>query len=117
MLVKYIRDDFGKPFATIVATNGEVGIKIGTSICSYKDRFNKKRGLQIASNRANKGGIAGIYDGKIKNSRKKYFFMRDCGIGHSKFQYVYDIMNYEIERMKDRAKRYYKPKIIYSDNK
>ena len=56
MLVKYLREETndgtkGKPFGVVVAIDKET---IGYSICNPKDRWNKKRGIEIAVGRAMK---------------------------------------------------------------
>lgn len=49
MLISYVRDKNRQPFATIVAINKQ---GIGLAVCNDKDRFCKKRGIQIAKGRA-----------------------------------------------------------------
>jgi hypothetical protein len=44
-----------RPIGTIVAINGDNGPIIGWSKCSEKDRFNRKRGIDIAHGRASMG--------------------------------------------------------------
>ena len=48
MLIKHIRDVNRNPVATIVGHNGKVGI----AVCSVKDNYSKKIGIDIASGRA-----------------------------------------------------------------
>ena len=121
MLVKHIRDDWGKPFGTIVAINGDDGVKMGVSFChETKENFSRKRGTQIALGRAKIGNsnkqlidVGGnVYVGSIPN-RREHFYVRDGGTGFSKYMEVSDILKNEIERMRDRAKRYYKPELTY----
>jgi len=51
MVVRYVRDEKNNPFAVIVATGKN---KIGLSLCSPEDKFNKKEGLRLATERAEK---------------------------------------------------------------
>jgi hypothetical protein len=52
ILVKHLRDDFQRPFATIVAVKVDDSISLGVSICSSKDQFNKRIGRRVAIGRA-----------------------------------------------------------------
>ena len=49
MLIKHVRDVNRNPIATIV---GDDSGRIGVSVCSVKDNYNKRIGVQIASGRA-----------------------------------------------------------------
>jgi len=56
MLVKHLRVNH-KPFGTIVAIAEH---KVGVSLCSPKDRFNKKLGTLIAQKRAEANACVSI---------------------------------------------------------
>jgi hypothetical protein len=63
MLVKYLREETndgtkGKPFGVVVAIDEGV---IGYSICNPKDRWDKKRGIEIAVGRAMKSNDSIIH--------------------------------------------------------
>ena len=115
MLVKHVRDDWKRPFATLVAINTDSGVKIGVAVChKTNDHFNRKRGTEIALGRAERSGnevSANVFAGEngIPN-RKEQFYVRDGG-GYAKRMKLNDIPEYEVVRMKDRAKQYYKPEL------
>lgn len=50
---RHLRDDFGRPYATL-ASNGE---QVGIALCHERDQFRKDRGRSIAEGRltANRG--------------------------------------------------------------
>jgi hypothetical protein len=81
ILVEYVRFN-GKKVGVVVATNKH---EIGWSQCSKKDKFDKKRGLEIAIGRARIG--TSTNPAKIKNK---------------------DIVTPIIDKMTDRAERYFK---------
>ena len=51
-LVKHVRDEFGMPFATLVAVKEDGEVRVGMSICNEKDSFSKQIGRDIARERA-----------------------------------------------------------------
>ena len=82
MLVKYLREETndgtkGKPFGVVVAIDKET---IGYSICNPKDRWNKKRGIEIAVGRAMKNGkigISNLFWYRLNIPLKKYKLIHD----------------------------------------
>jgi hypothetical protein len=87
MLVKYLRRD-GKPFACIVASGPGM---IGYSVCHRNDNFDKVRAREIASGRA------------------RFAFMHEPdAIAQRVPHYAYDEVYDEVQRMLERADRYYK---------
>lgn len=91
MLIKHLRDYFGTPFATVVATDAE---SIGVAICSPKDQFNRKRGTKIAAGRARLCGPP------EKFPNREVF--KD-GI----FRNIGDIIDDELAVMAERANKYF----------
>jgi len=83
VLVKYVRF-CDKPIGVVVALDKD---KIGWSQCCPRDKFDKKRGLEIAIGRAKKG--SNVHPA-IRSS------------------WDYDIIGETIKEMKERAKRYFK---------
>jgi hypothetical protein len=81
MLIEYVRYR-GKKVGVVVATNKH---EIGWSQCCKRDRFDKKRGLEIATGRAKLGTEA--IPAKIKNK---------------------DIVTPILDKMANRAERYFK---------
>jgi hypothetical protein len=51
MLVQYVRDKKGMPYAVVVATDSD---QIGYSVCNKNDTFIKDRGKDIAEGRSKK---------------------------------------------------------------
>lgn len=68
MIVQYIRDNLRNPTGVVVADvvkmfDGSFEIAVGWSRCNKKDRFNKKRGKEIALGRATaKNSIESLKD-------------------------------------------------------
>jgi hypothetical protein len=94
MLIKHLRDDFHQPYATVVSVNEN---QIGIAICSPKDSFNRKRGRNIAFNRA-----------LIKNPPE---FEEDLPNRHilknGEYKSIGEVILSEIENMKIRSQKYY----------
>lgn len=93
MLMKHVRVN-GRPIATIVAVDRD---RIGIAICNTDlDSFNKDRGRNIAEGRARTYRHAPhFYVIKLRMSKDG---------SDDKVRTLWD----EVERMKDRAKRYFK---------
>lgn len=78
MIVQYIRDKKRNPRGVVVAVDKD---QIGWSYCNKKDRFNKERGKQIATDRAFYGYGPNVnipYDvipviDRVKERAKHYF--------------------------------------------
>lgn len=101
MLIKHVRDYYGKPFATIVH-NGE---NIGVSICSPKDSFNKALGIRIAKGRADKNVDTHVPNRLVYCNNTHYDHFGDDVVS------MYEVLNFEYEFMKSRATRYYKERV------
>jgi hypothetical protein len=111
MLVHYLRDSDYVPFGCIVATSSE---NIGISICNTSkangkkpDHFSKKRAREIALGRAllrDDCGLPVIPNKKLYGfyGFKNYRTYQDPAIS------LKDYIKESIERMKDRAKKYFK---------
>ena len=97
MLVQYVRNYQNQKIGVVVATSRDT---IGWSQCSYKDEFNKKRGLDIALGRLLKG----------TNSKPVPIKVNVWDTGGSHVVKV-DIVSDTIEEMRDRARRYYKEQL------
>lgn len=93
-LIKHLRDDFRKPFATIVAVDKDF---IGVSICNPKDNFNRQRGIQIAMNRAFVKMPPEFEDD----------FPNRWVYKNKEFKKVGEIILTELENMKVRSRKYY----------
>ena len=91
MLIQHIRH-CEKLIGTVVAIDKD---SIGWSQCSPRDKFNKKRGIEIAEGRAIKGTDA-------RPVKIRYY---DVDIHHI---ICNDIISDYIERMRDRAEKYFK---------
>lgn len=91
MLIKHLRDDNNKPFATVVAVDER---SIGVAICCPKDNFNRKRGVKIASGRAKLCGPPSEFPNRevIKNGD---------------FRNIGDIIDNELAIMAERANKYF----------
>ena len=90
-LVKHVRDDFGTPFATLVAIGRD---QVGLSICNTRDRFDKKRGTLIAEKRAEQGVFPAI-------PRQSMIYSGDILM-------VDEVLAKEYAYMVQRSRRYYK---------
>lgn len=93
MLIKHLRDDFRRPFGTIVAVGPKA---IGVSICSTKDHFDKRLGIQVAEGRARLRpfDISFVPDQAV---------VYNCVMVSLK-----EIVGIELVRMVERAKKYFK---------
>lgn len=90
-----------RPIATIVALSPE---QIGVAVCSKHDNFSKKRGTQIATDRA----ILGKSDFEC-SPREKYSFIVD---GEAvEIKYLDEIIYDSYLQMLDRAQRYFSPPV------
>jgi len=95
MLVKHLRDDYRRPFATLVVIKCRKEIKLGISICHSKlDTFNKKIGTDLARARACAGAKVQLPNMWI--------------IYGGRYMDIEDIIDCEIDLMYDRSRRYYK---------
>lgn len=98
MLIKYIRDDNYKPIGVIVAIDAE---NVGYAFCNPRDRWNKGLAKEIAIGRALSGSKPPI------PNRQLLSYNKDTGL--------YDYISLEdltfklVERMRERAKAYFKP--------
>ena len=61
-VIQYVRNKKRVPYGVLVAVKNSDGFTCGYSLCNKKDRFNKKRALEIALGRA---GLTngGLYNG------------------------------------------------------
>ena len=72
VLIQHIRDKDRKPFGTIVALDAST---IAFSLCSPRDKFTKKRGIEIALGRAKSGRNLRMLPRwlfKLNETREKY---------------------------------------------
>lgn len=94
MLINYVYDYHfqKKPVACVVCTAPG---KVGVSVCNEKDQFNKKLARQIALGRATTG-------------HKTSFPNRELIDFNFDVQYLGDMVNSQVHRMEERAKRYFK---------
>lgn len=90
ILVKHLRFVDRVPFATIVAIDAE---HIGVAFCNEKDQFKKSLGIQIARGRAELGSECKIPRGSCYYHNQELSFQ--------------EIIDMEVERMKQRAQRYF----------
>ncbi len=97
MLIQHVRDANRIPFATIVALSPT---QISFTICSHKDRFNKKFGTNVAAKRA-AFGWKPSYPNRWVLGPKKYYGV----IGEIQ---VSTIIEYEYNKMVKRAEKYFK---------
>jgi len=89
MLIKHLRDDNRKPFATIVGLSGSIGV----AICRERNIFKKTRGVDIALGRAQVGTSM-----VVPNRVVTYWGNRE----------LVDVIAEEVCKMDERAKKYYK---------
>lgn len=97
MLVEYVLDSSNKRVGVVVALNSEDigGPNIGWSRCNWRDKFNKKKALEIAIGRA-----------------KLRLLARDNTYEQNKE--IYDLppsMVEAVEKMRERMKKYFQEKI------
>ena len=100
MLISYVRNpDNNERIGVIVAISVD---NIGWSQCNKKDKFDKERGKEIALGRAMYG------------TKKKPAFVKVSHIGFVKKKLIgrVNLIEMEIEKMRERAKRYYKKEYI-----
>ena len=91
MLIKHLRDDSRKPFATLVADENSVGV----AICHSNDQFNKKMGIKIASGR--------LFAGSGCKVPQNHFVLH----GGMPIE-LGSLINGEIALLQERAERYFK---------
>lgn len=113
MLVKYLKHSKGF-YATIVATDRD---KIGVALCCEKDQFDKHLGKTIAQGRATKGKMPNIphkefvVSQEMKEGDEPIKVNRKWGLVSGRFSRIKtldEILDDEIEIMRDRARRYFK---------
>jgi hypothetical protein len=100
MLIKHVRDDYRRPFATIACDYVDGRIKIGVSVCNTSDTFVKRHGRYFA--------IARMYTDTGVSLPNRFVLW---GGQPRHIQYV---MVKEIEAMVNRARRYFKLKELVS---
>jgi len=113
-LIEYVRQPKPKsdksknkmpPIGVVVATICEGKIVLGSSLCKKTDRFNRKRGIKIATARAlGKNGYV-VKDGKVD--------LMPCPNGpfhprSSEVQHYPSTCKQAMEEMAERASRYFK---------
>ena len=80
MLKQYIRNKFGNPIGVMLADLVDGELEMGYALCCKKDRYDKAKGLRIATHRLNYKGILNNiphsiqaeYD-RFENRAMKYF--------------------------------------------
>lgn len=97
MLVKHLRDEFRRPFATIVALDTN---RIGVAICSPKDHFDKRVGTLIARGRAEST--------KVKWQKVPNRYIHDLVGNHEYYLPIRNVLMRELTAMRDRAYKYFK---------
>ena len=109
MLISYVRNpDNNERIGVIVAISVD---NIGWSQCNKKDKFDKERGKEIALGRA-------MYGTKKKPALVKSTNIRFVREKIGKEDAIYlvgeriNLIEMEIEKMRERAKRYYKKEYI-----
>lgn len=100
MLVKHVRDDLRRPFATIACDYVDGRILIGVGVCNTSDTFNKKLGRHVAVTR--------LHNQKGVNLPNRFVLYG------GEYYHLRYVMVQEIEAMVDRARRYFKPKELVS---
>jgi len=94
MLIKYVRNGEGNRVGVVVATGAS---KVGWSLCNKKDKWDRKKGLMIASNRAERGFHSVIPTMYVKE--------HDCETGKVIQR---EVMVSAFNHMEERALSYYK---------
>jgi hypothetical protein len=69
MIIQYVRDKERNPIGTVVALSPK---SIGASLCSPKDKWNRKIGIEIAKGRAKQYHLEELEDflAKVPESKK-----------------------------------------------
>lgn len=96
MLVKYIRDNAKRPIGCVVAVAPDA---VGWSVCHPNDEFDKRRAVEIARGRAERGSIS-----LPPEYRSVWQFTENDLVKVS----LYSVVEAEMEAMSERASRYFK---------
>ena len=93
ILVSYVRDDKRQKIGVVIALSP---LMVGWSQCCFKDQFSKERGILIAKGRAKVCNDVKTKPALVKQIQPN---MRTIRV---------DLVGQAIEKMKERAERYFK---------